>query len=339
MDPATSAQPQPLPDHWRAPQLHAGFWRRVAAYLIDFMIVDAVMWLLAMAVGMSVFMPALVMHGVYGTDATWRFSTFYHWPFWLIGWWLYYALCESSKWQATIGKLALGLQVTDLFGRRIGFARASGRYFCMILSSLTLCIGYMMAGWTARKQALHDLIPDCCVVRKAGLAAWQSEPDSGTVPAAPAGATAPLPPRTGMPGWAIALIVVAGCFFLIPVAAILAAIAIPAWQTYTVRAEVSQGLASTERARALFAEYIGERGALPASNADLGLPRPDAIHARYVTSVRVADGKVVVTYGNRANPAIKGGHVVISPVGNAAMLHWHCSSPDIHHSYLPTNCR
>jgi uncharacterized RDD family membrane protein YckC len=80
--------------------------------------------------------------------------------------WLYFSLMESSVWQATLGKKALGLTVTDLEGRRIGFGRATGRYFAKILSSLTLFIGYMMAGFTEKKQALHDIIAGTLVLRK-----------------------------------------------------------------------------------------------------------------------------------------------------------------------------
>jgi uncharacterized RDD family membrane protein YckC len=73
---------------------------------------------------------------------------------------------ESSAWQGTLGKKALGLTVTDLEGRRISFGRATGRYFAKIISTLILCIGYMMAGFTERKQALHDMIAGTLVLRK-----------------------------------------------------------------------------------------------------------------------------------------------------------------------------
>ncbi|MGB8524124.1 MAG: RDD family protein, partial [Candidatus Acidiferrales bacterium] len=81
--------------------------------------------------------------------------------------WIYYAWMESSSHQGTLGKMALGLIVTDLEGRRISFARASGRYFAKIITSLIpLGIGYMMAGFTEKKQALHDIIASCLVLRK-----------------------------------------------------------------------------------------------------------------------------------------------------------------------------
>jgi uncharacterized RDD family membrane protein YckC len=84
----------------------------------------------------------------------------------LIGGWLYEALMESSAKQATLGKMLLGLMVTDEAGNRISFARASGRHFAKYISSFTLFIGYIMAGFTAKKQALHDMIAGTLVVRK-----------------------------------------------------------------------------------------------------------------------------------------------------------------------------
>jgi uncharacterized RDD family membrane protein YckC len=75
---------------------------------------------------------------------------------------------ESSSWQATLGKKALDLAVTDLEGQRITFGRATGRHFAKIISGLIpLGIGYIIAGFTEKKQAVHDLIASCLVVRKA----------------------------------------------------------------------------------------------------------------------------------------------------------------------------
>jgi uncharacterized RDD family membrane protein YckC len=321
----------PLPTHCQDRGLHAGFWRRVLAWLIDALILSPVFAVLYFSVAGSAAVPLAMQ-----PDGLVPFRVLP--SLWLVGIlvpWLYYALCECSAWQATPGKLALGLHVTDECGRRIGFGRASGRFFGKFLSGFILDIGYLLAGWTERKQALHDLMAGCCVVRRDGLRAWLDH-DA----AAPESAPAALLPRAGMPGWGIALVVAGVCvFLLLPLAAIVAAVAIPAYQGYTIRTEIEQGLDATARARSLVAEYIGQRGALPDDNSALGLPKPEAIHARYVSSVRVMGGKVVVTYGNDANSLIHGGHVVIAPVGNAAALHWQCSSPDIRERYLPRSCR
>ena len=80
--------------------------------------------------------------------------------------WLYYAGMESSPLKATLGKWAVGAYVTDLDGGRISFAKATGRYFGKIISGLILGIGYLMAGFSNDKQALHDQMAGCFVWRK-----------------------------------------------------------------------------------------------------------------------------------------------------------------------------
>jgi uncharacterized RDD family membrane protein YckC len=81
--------------------------------------------------------------------------------------WLYFAYLESGEKQATWGKQALGLYVTDGAAERISFGRASGRFFAKIISGLIpLGIGYIMAGFTEKKQALHDMIVGCLVLRR-----------------------------------------------------------------------------------------------------------------------------------------------------------------------------
>jgi len=79
--------------------------------------------------------------------------------------WIYEAALESSSYQATLGKMALGLKVTDLAGNRISFARATGRHFAKYVSGMIFFIGYIMAGFTERKQALHDMIAGTLVRR------------------------------------------------------------------------------------------------------------------------------------------------------------------------------
>jgi uncharacterized RDD family membrane protein YckC len=83
-----------------------------------------------------------------------------------MGNWVYFASLESSPWRATLGKKALGLMVVDLAGNRISFPRASGRFFAKIISSMTFLIGFLMAGFTAKKQALHDMLAGCLVTRR-----------------------------------------------------------------------------------------------------------------------------------------------------------------------------
>ena len=137
--------------------IHAGFWRRCAAYLLDALIIGVLGWL----VGVLFLIGGLVSSG---DPRSMMVAVALNYAIAIAIGWLYYALQESSSAQATLGKRALGVKVTDLVGQRIGFARASGRYFGKILSSLILGIGYLLAGWTARKQALHDMLAGTLVV-------------------------------------------------------------------------------------------------------------------------------------------------------------------------------
>jgi len=80
--------------------------------------------------------------------------------------WTYFAGMESSPFRATFGKMALGLYVTNQNGERIDFGQATGRYFGKILSGLILGVGYLMAGFTEKHQALHDKLSNSLVLRK-----------------------------------------------------------------------------------------------------------------------------------------------------------------------------
>lgn len=330
MEPIPSGGAQALPDHLHAPSLHAGFWRRFAAYIIDMLILGAAAFVLYMLFVFVVIVPTAASGGRHPNDAAVGASMLLFWLAFIVAQWLYFALCESSAWQATPGKMALNMCVTDTYGRRIGFGQATGRYFGKILSGFIFDIGFMMAGWTARKQALHDLMASCCVLRKEGLVAFER----GELDGNPAQAGAP------MPGWAIALIVVGGLFFtVVPVVAILAAIAIPAYQNYLIRAQVAEGMTLSGGAKVAVSEYLGARGALPADNTAAGLADPDTLTGQYVSSVEVQNGNVIVTFGGRANRAVAGDHLVFQPYGSRDAMQWRCGSPDIQVKYLPLTCR
>jgi uncharacterized RDD family membrane protein YckC len=145
--------------------MYAGFWRRVAAVLLDGLILGVVTVPLNLAFADDGYTAA--------SSGAQSIST-------VLGW-LYYALMESSAKQATLGKMALGIIVTDLEGRRIGFGKATGRYFAKILSALILGIGFLMVAFTQRKQGLHDILAGTLVIR--GQA--PSIPDSPALPSIP----------------------------------------------------------------------------------------------------------------------------------------------------------
>jgi uncharacterized RDD family membrane protein YckC len=133
---------------------YASFLDRVLASLIDWVILYIISALIGFAVG--------IFLGIVGVTA--GLENISRILGLIIGW-LYYALSESSLKQATLGKQAMGITVTDMDGNRISFPRATGRYFSKIISTITLLIGYLMAAFTAKKQALHDIIAGTLVIK------------------------------------------------------------------------------------------------------------------------------------------------------------------------------
>ena len=148
---------------------YAGFWRRLGAVLIDFALLAAAMAALGW-LGLPVYQRHVSAVGMADGSFSASFRVVYNPLGMVIGvllWWLYFALLESSRLQATLGKLALGIKVTNLDGGRIGFGRATGRTIAKYLSAAILLIGFIMAGFTRRKQALHDYIAGTLVVDRA----------------------------------------------------------------------------------------------------------------------------------------------------------------------------
>jgi uncharacterized RDD family membrane protein YckC len=143
---------------------YGGFWIRVVAFIIDAIIVRAAAWPVSMIfglAGMAGMMDGFPHRGLglhlFGSGAVLMVVVF--------GSWLYEAFMLSSPYQATLGKMIFGIMVSDLHGNRISFARATGRHFAKWLSGLFLCIGYIMVGFTERKQGLHDMLAGTLVRR------------------------------------------------------------------------------------------------------------------------------------------------------------------------------
>ncbi|WP_163103352.1 RDD family protein [Peribacillus alkalitolerans] len=153
---------------------YAGFWIRFGAYLIDSIIVGIIMAIISSIaaiaiIGNSIDL-ALFLDPEYipsGSEIG-AFVAAYA-VIIIIGLIisvLYYAVMQSSKWQATIGKKLLGLKVTDVHGNRIGFGRSIGRLLVYSFLSPIFMIGFIIAAFTEKKQALHDLIAGTLVIKK-----------------------------------------------------------------------------------------------------------------------------------------------------------------------------
>ena len=136
---------------------YAGFWKRYAAFCIDIVIlVSAALGLIFLAVSSS--------HPISGVPPSVLYLL--HLINFILMPCLYFAGFESSSFQATPGKMVVGIKVTDMDGNRISFGRATGRHFSKILSNLSFSVGYLMAAFTRKKQGLHDIGVECLVVNK-----------------------------------------------------------------------------------------------------------------------------------------------------------------------------
>jgi uncharacterized RDD family membrane protein YckC len=155
--------------------LYAGFWLRFVAYVIDSIIVYVIQ--------SFIFIPVLGLLGItFASDfenmenmsdteamgmlgAMMAFSGGAFLLITIISI-LYWSLMESSKYQATVGKLALGLKVTDMEGKNLDLTKSLIRNACKIISQMILFVGFIMAGFTEKKQGLHDMIAGTLVVKK-----------------------------------------------------------------------------------------------------------------------------------------------------------------------------
>lgn len=156
---------------------YAGFWLRFVAYIIDYIILYVISAFVIIpilgAVGLSVgattngFDFSTMTEGdIMAMATTIAGAIFAGGMITMVINILYYTLMEASKYQGTVGKIALGLKVTDTGGKKLDFVKALIRQLGKIVSGIILMIGYIMAGFTDKKQALHDMIAGTLVVKK-----------------------------------------------------------------------------------------------------------------------------------------------------------------------------
>ncbi|MGA9332996.1 MAG: RDD family protein [Rudaea sp.] len=330
---STQATPK-MPRDGRAPGLYAGRWFRFAAFVIDLIVLTG-----AMLLSVYVFHARLLDIG--------------------LGWfvlaccgvfWLYFSLFESSSQQATPGKRLYGLRVVDERGDRIGFVRASVRVWAhlllLLLALMVLILApviarhfgnqllalkamrliffacLMMPVVTRREQSLPGWISGSFVVLKSGLRAFHDDDEW---------AMRQIRPR--LPRWVAVLQIIAVCLGLT---------AWPVYRTYHwdhVYHQVAVAADSVDAVKAYITKYTGTRDALTAANAAdnaaVHLPAPTALRNRYVSSMTVANGKLIVTLGEQATDELQGKHLIFR---YAPAPEWHCSSPDIPRDMLPPDC-
>jgi len=156
-EPGEPLQVPPLPGAVALPAVRfAGFWRRLSACLVD----SILLYFPASTLRVILGLPLLRMRDDWSDPRVLEAQCFA-----IAMAWLYCSLFESSRTRGTLGQQLLGMQVTDVEGRRISFARATGRHWAQWLSVFICGVGYLLNLWTSRRQTLHDLVAGCVVVR------------------------------------------------------------------------------------------------------------------------------------------------------------------------------
>ena len=275
--------------------VYGGFWRRAFALLIDDLIIVGVAILSSYAVGHAQRVAPGTPDALMGV-VVFALTILYE-PAFL-----------SSSLEATPGKRLLDLRVTGVAGERLTFFRSLVRFLAKLVSGLTLCVGYAMAAYTARRQALHDIIAGTLVVRR------------GIAP----GAIAAAPPAPYVSGFAAVLITIGVVIFGPSGLGILAGIAIPAYQTGVLRSQVESGLATASR----YQEAV-ERA--HAAGTDLRSIDSQAIRVTgdvsnpYLSEVAVSNGIVVLQFGERAGPTLAKTVLLLVPaLKDDGSVNWIC---------------
>ncbi len=289
----------------RSDIVYAGFARRFAALFVDGLVLIVPGFVLSFLLGIPF---AILMHGY--DERTRNIAQFVFGM--VVGLLLrgaYFAVMESSKEQGTIGKRALGIKVTNASGAKLTFTEALGRWFAASLSHLTLYIGFFMAGFTDRKRALHDMVAGTLVVDRWAFSEFPERQQRS---------------QTGV----LVAVIVGGLFLGVAVLGILAAIAIPAYQDYMIRAQVSEGAAMAEGSKTAVANYYFSTGHYPADNASAGVGKPGTLSSPYVNSVTINNGVITVAYGGpKASPMLPAtSTLVFAPTADDRNVHWSCNS-------------
>jgi len=289
-----------------APTLvYAGFWQRFAALFIDGFIVGAATLLLfgLLAIVMAVSGGANV-GAMIGLVVL----------FYLAGFVIsaaYFTLMEAGERGATYGKRALNIRVTDTEGNRISTGRALGRWFGHWITNCTFYIGYVMQPFTEKKQALHDMISSTVVV----------ETDNKNR------------------GAGVAIAIVIGLLVFVAVIGILAAIAIPAYQSYTSKARMVAVYKVADQATHAVANFYVTHQQAPVSLLEAGY-RDAPSGAVERLSYDADTSEVQVLTSANLPREIAGKHLIYTPsVMGDGSIEWVCHSDDIAERYLGPACK
>ena len=319
--PGVAAAAGPAPSAALADRVvDAGFLRRLGAYIIDNLLLGSAYYVVLM-VGVIAFAVMATSTTGRDSDTLAAIGVVLMVLAYAVMSYLYYVGMERSKLQASVGKLALGIKVVDARGRRLGWGQASARWAGCILSYLLLYIGFLMAAFTRRKQALHDLMARTYVVDK-----WAYSEQPGRQ-------------KEGVNGAVVAVLAVVVAGGLVMVLAILAAIAIPAYQDYLGRAKIAAVVAEGRGYRVAVEEFRLNTDRCPrdADEAGLGEPADPAIAEVLVIESDTGGCDLALVLGQAEGlRAAEGGVLYLRDDGEGGS--W-CEADGVPDKLLPASCQ
>lgn len=305
---------QPPTSHHAPPMsadfIFAGFWKRFFAYWIDGIVFGIIFLLFAISgVGWK------TMGAGELTQVSILYFGFY------FGWWMYFALMESSSSQATLGKRALGIKVTDMQGYQLSFMHAAGRQLAGVISSFTFTIGYLIAAFSGRKQALHDMIAGTVVVNK-NFGANQIQQVNQS-------------PPPGMSFGSIFGVIV--LVLIIPVGGILAAIAIPAYNQYQVKALVFEAYEHASEAKVAIVKQATETGYWPVNFEQASLESESMRREDYY--IKLQQNGVLEIHFSQPQQISNSILRLIPDIANDGNYVWDCQTMEMDTNYSPPDCQ
>lgn len=294
--------------------IYAGFWERVGAYLIDSII------RFVFLIGLLLILVFLFNAGsgldMEETNGEMAFQLIYQLSSALLS--LFYFAWFHSRSGATPGKKLLKLRVVNSQGMNPSFLHACGRWFASFFS-MFFYIGFIMAAFTDRKQALHDMIAKTHVIHKDTVL-------DASLPAS-------LNGQRKTNGCMIAGIVGAVCF--VPLMAILAAIALPAYQDYTVRAHLNSALSEMETVKLRTETFYDQYSAFPERVEDLGLET----EALPVTNININQGTGIIAFSPDIQSGTKDISIQFVPQIEDGEMVWYCVLDGLSQNRKPLSCR
>ena len=305
----------------------AGFLRRFAAFIVDSFVLGIAMYAIIFLVlivlgvglgGIATMFESSASGRVPEGPLLWVFVIgFYVLPILMQA--AYHIVFTGSAWQATPGKRVLGIKVVDNDGRRITLARSTGRWFAAALSYLTFYIGFLMAAFTDRKLALHDMVASTRVVDQW---AYTANPERQ---------------QRGLGGCGIAILVGGLLIGLVFFVGILAAISLPAYQDYTQRAKISEVVAEGRGMTSAIDLFHLETDRCPTTLEEAGLVEPTSalVESTDVGEIDAGQCSLRFTLGGAQAGAYEGEYLWFSQDGEGG---WDCGG-SMEDKLLPAGCR